>query len=115
MQNGRNRDDVGASQALDMKMETLMLVSERTENDSDLFNLATQINAAHIAIGAAFQEGIAYAVEAGGLLLEAKSILGHGNWLPWLRANVHFSARNEHKSSLFSRSPVFNAKGRRVI
>src|SRR5262249_4041264 len=33
------------------------------------------------------------AIMAGALLLEAKELVGHGEWLPWLRANCRVSVR----------------------
>lgn len=39
-------------------------------------------------IGSAYRRGLAAYVEAGRLLAEHKASLGHGKWLPWLRANA---------------------------
>jgi hypothetical protein len=36
---------------------------------------------------------VAHAVEAGQALNEAKRVIGHGEWLAWLKANVTFSER----------------------
>ena len=44
---------------------------------------------AHLCIGQANE----HARQAGVLLLQQKAALPHGEWLPWLAANVSFSAR----------------------
>jgi hypothetical protein len=33
------------------------------------------------------------AIEIGGLLTEQKTMLGHGQWLPWIKKNLPFSER----------------------
>jgi hypothetical protein len=55
--------------------------------------LAEQINAEHALAEAALREGLLHARAAGNLLVQAKSQLKHGQWLPWLKANVRFSER----------------------
>ena len=62
--------------------------------------LAAEINdmhqkAVHHAGAAVFygQSAVESAIKAGGLLLEAKKTVAHGQWLPWLRANITFSER----------------------
>jgi len=58
-----------------------------------LKSLAGTINDTHAAAGASFRAGVQHAMEAGRLLIEAKEQVGHGEWLPWLRANCEFSER----------------------
>jgi hypothetical protein len=53
--------------------------------------LAQRINAEHEAAGASFKAGLLHARAAGELLLDAKAQVPHGEWLPWLAANAHFS------------------------
>ena len=60
---------------------------------ADLARLARRINAAHAAAERSFRAGLEHARAAGALLAAAKAQLGHGEWLPWLRANVRFSVR----------------------
>jgi hypothetical protein len=55
---------------------------------ADLARLARRINAAHAAAERSFRAGLERARAAGALLAAAKARLGHGEWLPWLRANV---------------------------
>src|SRR4051794_22118658 len=49
-----------------------------------LEDLANRINQEHAQAEAHFKMGLEHALEAGRLLLEAKSRLDHGDWLPWL-------------------------------
>jgi hypothetical protein len=58
-----------------------------------LLHLAERINAEHDQAGAALKAGLLHARSAGDLLLQAKEQLPHGQWLPWLEANVRFSDR----------------------
>src|SRR5262245_38957693 len=55
--------------------------------------LAEKINAAHAACEQALKAGLSHALTAGKLLVEAKAKVKHGEWLPWLKANVRFSER----------------------
>jgi hypothetical protein len=55
--------------------------------------IASDIRAEHQAALAAARDAVAHAIRAGELLLEAKAALGHGEFGPWLAANVEFSAR----------------------
>ena len=54
---------------------------------------ATEINEAHQLALQHAASAVNYGVKVGTLLLEAKAVLPHGQWLPWLRANVVFSER----------------------
>jgi hypothetical protein len=58
-----------------------------------LDSLASRINLAHDACAASLRAGLAHALEAGRLLVEAKAAVGHGNWSAWLAAHVAFSER----------------------
>src|SRR5919202_6080486 len=58
-----------------------------------LAELAADINAAHEECAGAVRAGLAHAIRAGQLLLEAKARVGHGAWLPWVRRNCAFSER----------------------
>ena len=57
------------------------------ETVPDLPALAAAINAEHAAVGEALKAGLSHAIRAGELLIEAKALAGHGEWLPWLAAN----------------------------
>ena len=54
---------------------------------------AEQINQEHMEARKCLGDAVIHAIEAGRLLEEVKSGLAHGEWLPWLAANVDFSAR----------------------
>jgi hypothetical protein len=58
-----------------------------------LSDLAERINAEHQQAETALREGLSHARAAGELLLQAKQQCRHGQWLPWLAANVRFSER----------------------
>src|SRR5262245_28299414 len=55
--------------------------------------LAAKINEAHAEAEAAIQAGLLRARTVGEMLLAAKAQLPHGEWLPWLAANVAFAER----------------------
>ncbi len=58
-------------------------------NETDLTRLAGEIRAAHEAAVSAMNraDALEHARNVGQLLLEAKELCGHGQWLPWLEAN----------------------------
>ena len=49
--------------------------------------LATEIRQEVEAAEASWQDAVAHAIRAGELLIDAKSQVKHGDWLPWLEAN----------------------------
>jgi Protein of unknown function (DUF3102) len=51
---------------------------------NSLADLAARIKAEHEAVGHAMKRGLGHAIAAGEMLIEAKSRLAHGQWLPWL-------------------------------
>lgn len=61
--------------------------------DNRLPVLAAEITIAHEGARAAAKASLASALAAGAKLIEAKALIGHGEWLPWLKANVPFSER----------------------
>jgi hypothetical protein len=54
-----------------------------------LADLATRIKAAHAAVGTALK----HALEAGNLLIEAKRLVRHGEWLSWVEEHCEISER----------------------
>jgi hypothetical protein len=60
-------------------------------------DLAIRINAAHRAANDSAHRAIEQAYECGHLLNEAKVLVGHGEWLPWLEANTEVSPRQSQK------------------
>jgi Protein of unknown function (DUF3102) len=63
------------------------------DRQNGLATIAEQVNAAHREAQEFLHKGLNRAIDAGNLLLEAKARLKHGEWLPWLDANVECSAR----------------------
>jgi len=53
---------------------------QQTNVDGTLENLADKINAEHRACDAALRSGLAHALKAGELLVEAKTHTRHGEW-----------------------------------
>jgi hypothetical protein len=60
----------------------------------DLEDWAAEINNEHLAAEDCARTAIEHARRAGGLLIKAKQALSHGEWLPWLAANVRISERS---------------------
>lgn len=58
-----------------------------------LDELASQINFAHDAAREAARLSVQHALTAGRLLLEAKTRVPHGRWIPWVEANCRFALR----------------------
>ena len=56
--------------------------------------LAHEIRAAHEAVKEAQRTAVAKARDAGLMLIEAKRLIGHGNWMRWLADNVAISDRS---------------------
>jgi hypothetical protein len=58
--------------------------------------------------------GIEHAVRAGSLLIDAKKVIDHGHWLPWIRDNFGLSERSAQNFMKLSRDmaalPAANAK-----
>jgi hypothetical protein len=80
--------------------------------------IASSINDHVAAAAAAIKRGLEHAIAAGLLLIEAKELVGHGQWLAWLQANCQVGprqaqtymklARNRHKlEAIKTRSDSF--------
>jgi len=65
-------------------MKDIATTEERT---TVLANLAARIRTEHAAATNSARTAIGHAINAGRLLIEAKTKLGHGRWLPWLSEN----------------------------
>jgi hypothetical protein len=59
--------------------------------------LAQSILSALSAHRASAVESAEHAIEAGRLLIEAKALLAHGEWAPWLLSHVGFSERTARR------------------
>jgi len=60
-------------------------------------NEAIRLRELHVSMIAHARKIGAEAIEAGDTLMRVKAGLDHGEWLPWLKANVQFSARTAEK------------------
>ena len=58
---------------------------------TEISGAASEINRLHGEICQAARTTIEKAIRIGELLTEQKAGLKHGEWLPWLKANVEFS------------------------
>jgi len=68
-------------------------MSDTTPGDNRLAVLAADIRAAHAGVQDAAKVAAEKALEAGRALIEAKNLLKHGQWLPWLKEHCHLSER----------------------
>lgn len=77
--------------------------------------LATRINEEHRACDEALREGLRHAVNAGELLIEAKSRCSHGMWGAWLEENFEGSNRTAQAYMRVARNrDAIDAKAQRV-
>jgi hypothetical protein len=67
--------------------------SKRDKESDKLGKLAEQLKSLKEKYLAAVRTTLETAIEFGGVLVEAKEAVGHGNWSEWLRSNVDFSPR----------------------
>jgi hypothetical protein len=61
--------------------------------DNRLAMLAAEVTAAHAGVLDAAKTAAERAIDAGRALLEAKELLKHGQWLPWLDEHCHLPER----------------------
>jgi hypothetical protein len=76
--------------------------------DNRLPTLASEIRKAHASAGDFQRRSLEQAMKAGEMLLEAKALVGHGRWLPWLREHCQLAERT---AQLYMKL----AKNRRVV
>jgi hypothetical protein len=70
-----------------------MTTTEMTTQNENLRALAGKAAAEMVQVMRDHQSALAHAIKAGELLLEAKSLLRHGEWEPWLEQHFGASAR----------------------
>jgi hypothetical protein len=86
-----------------MNMKTMTNTSERQigqvlfGGSNILADLAARIRHEHEAGVLAIKRGLAHAVEAGKLLIEAREQIPHGQWLPWLREQCSVPERSARR------------------
>ncbi len=71
-----------------------MSTMKELDRSNSLADLAGRINEAHHLTMHHAGEAVGQAIACGEMLLEAKSKVGHGKWLPWLQQHVTFSERS---------------------
>jgi hypothetical protein len=73
--------------------------------------LAAEIRAEHEAAAAALKASLQHGLAAGRALIEAKGLLKHGQWLPWLREHCSVSERSAQDFMRLARhAPELEAK-----
>lgn len=65
--------------------------------------LAHRIRDEHAQAEASARDALEHAIAAGQLLIQAKAVVGHGGWLPWLEKNCPFSRRTAQAYTLLAR------------
>ncbi len=66
--------------------------------------LAVEIRRAHANVQEAAKTAAEYAIAAGHALIEAKELVGHGEWLPWLKDNCALAERTAQLYMKLARS-----------
>jgi hypothetical protein len=73
--------------------ERMAVTHDDLAASNSLADLAARIVAEHTAIHGLLSDSIRRAMAAGDLLIEAKAMVQHGQWLPWLRGHCKISER----------------------
>jgi Protein of unknown function (DUF3102) len=92
------------------------MTSHLIKTDTKLSDLAGQANAEHANAQRSARQAVAHAVNAGKFLLQAKSLLPHGNWSQWLTDNFAASGRTARAYMLLAkRLPELNESKRQRV
>jgi hypothetical protein len=70
------------------------LAGRDNSQSNSLADLAARIHAEHEAFVDSMKRGLEHARRAGGMLIEAKRQIPHGQWLPWLGDHCQVSMRS---------------------
>lgn len=81
-------------------------VSGEVQAGRSLAELEQEIAQHHHATEAAARTAVAHAIAAGERLVEVKSRVGHGGWLPWLKDHFPASERTAQLYMSLARRPV---------
>ena len=73
-----------------LMLESPSRARERRPTRALLDRYARRINVAHVGCVQAEGEALHHAIRAGRLLLEVKELVGHGNFIPWIRQHCRF-------------------------
>lgn len=60
---------------------------------AELKNISTEINTEHEIVVNACKSAVEHAIKAGELLIKAKSMVNHGEWLDWMKDNCEMTER----------------------
>ncbi len=66
---------------------------DNPETSNRLPVLAEEINSEHAKCVAAMQQSLVHAMATGDMLIEAKALVAHGGWLPWLAQHCRMPKR----------------------
>jgi Protein of unknown function (DUF3102) len=72
--------------------------------DCVLAGLAERIDTLHSASLSSHRKSIEQAIECGRVLAEAKALVVHGQWLPWLEANTKVDSRTAQRWMRFAKN-----------
>ena len=91
-------------------------MTDAIAQSNSLADLADRIRAEHEATSLSLKRGVEHSMAAGELLIEAKALVKHGQWLPWLRDHCQISdrtarlymqlARNRERIEKQNRQPI---------
>jgi hypothetical protein len=86
---------VGCQSAADAEklFQAIVAKTDGLAASNSLTDLAVRIKAEHTAAAASLKDSVRHAIAAGELLIEAKALVPHGQWLPWLADHVSISER----------------------
>ena len=73
--------------------------------------LVSSIRDEHAQFCESFGKAIGHALEAGRLLLKAKSAIGHGRWLAWLAQNCDLPPRTAQGYMRLAKHPAMHLEG----
>jgi hypothetical protein len=74
------------------------------DNSNRLPTLAAEINTEREGLNAVAKTALGHAICIGEKLIEAKALLDHGAWLPWLSEHCHLSERQAQKYMRIARA-----------
>jgi Protein of unknown function (DUF3102) len=77
----------------DQRKDDDMTTQQALAASNSLVDLAARIRVEHDAASEKLSEALRHAMAAGDLLIEAKELVQHGAWLPWLKDHVAISER----------------------
>ena len=71
--------------------------TELTQLGEDFRNAYDELQSTTTKLQAAYKKSVGEAIYCGQLLIKAKKLAGHGNWLPWLASHAKISAKTAQR------------------